>query len=124
VCHPGDRLGGEQSNDSKAARLGALTIGVGTRPFSFEGKKRATQAADGIDALRAEGPGGCGCRRLPARVMRVCQLKSQRSFQRLMSRLRPVLRSAFARERASQAGPGNWTTSTRLIQQLTHLESS
>jgi cell division protein FtsZ len=40
---------------AKIARdLGALTIGVVTRPFSFEGKKRAQQAEDGIEALRAE----------------------------------------------------------------------
>jgi cell division protein FtsZ len=37
-----------------ARKLGALTIGVVTRPFSFEGKKRATQAEDGIDELRSE----------------------------------------------------------------------
>jgi cell division protein FtsZ len=37
-----------------ARSLGALTIGVVTRPFSFEGKRRATQAEEGIDALRAE----------------------------------------------------------------------
>jgi cell division protein FtsZ len=32
--------------------LGALTIGVVTRPFSFEGKRRATQADQGIEELR------------------------------------------------------------------------
>jgi cell division protein FtsZ len=37
-----------------ARKLGALTIGVVTRPFSFEGKRRATQAEEGIEALRAE----------------------------------------------------------------------
>jgi cell division protein FtsZ len=37
-----------------ARSLGALTIGVVTRPFSFEGKRRATQAEEGIEALRAE----------------------------------------------------------------------
>ncbi|GAA0937838.1 hypothetical protein GCM10009554_26350 [Kribbella koreensis] len=37
-----------------ARSLGALTIGVVTRPFSFEGKRRATQAEDGISALREE----------------------------------------------------------------------
>jgi cell division protein FtsZ len=38
---------------AKIARdLGALTIGVVTRPFSFEGKIRTRQAAEGIDALR------------------------------------------------------------------------
>ena len=37
-----------------ARALGALTIGVVTRPFSFEGRRRATQADDGITALREE----------------------------------------------------------------------
>jgi cell division protein FtsZ len=37
-----------------ARSLGALTIGVVTRPFAFEGKKRATQAEEGINALRDE----------------------------------------------------------------------
>src|ERR671937_1252703 len=35
-----------------AAELGALTVGVVTRPFSFEGRKRAQQAERGIDELR------------------------------------------------------------------------
>ena len=40
---------------AKVARsLGALTIGVVTRPFSFEGKRRKTQAETGIEALREE----------------------------------------------------------------------
>lgn len=34
--------------------LGALTIGVVTRPFSFEGSRRANQADSGVEALRAE----------------------------------------------------------------------
>ncbi|MFC4001992.1 cell division protein FtsZ [Prauserella oleivorans] len=37
-----------------ARKLGALTIGVVTRPFSFEGKRRAKQAEDGIQQLRNE----------------------------------------------------------------------
>lgn len=37
-----------------AKELGALTIGVVTRPFVFEGRRRATQAEGGIDALRNE----------------------------------------------------------------------
>ena len=37
-----------------ARGLGILTIGVVTRPFSFEGKRRATQAEKGIEALRAK----------------------------------------------------------------------
>src|SRR5439155_5086858 len=35
-----------------AKNLGALTIGVVTRPFSFEGRKRATQADLGITELK------------------------------------------------------------------------
>lgn len=37
-----------------AKRLGALTVGVVTRPFNFEGKRRAIQAEEGIKALRQE----------------------------------------------------------------------
>jgi cell division protein FtsZ len=37
-----------------ARALGALTIGVVTRPFSFEGRRRATQADQGIAHLREE----------------------------------------------------------------------
>src|SRR6266568_4523485 len=32
--------------------IGALTVGVVTKPFGFEGRKRAQQAEQGIDALR------------------------------------------------------------------------
>ncbi|ENH98326.1 cell division protein FtsZ [Gracilibacillus halophilus YIM-C55.5] len=35
-----------------AKELGALTVGVVTRPFTFEGRKRATQAVSGIDGLK------------------------------------------------------------------------
>ncbi|OAH52813.1 cell division protein FtsZ [Domibacillus aminovorans] len=35
-----------------ARELGALTIGVVTRPFTFEGRKRATQAAGGIASMK------------------------------------------------------------------------
>ena len=37
-----------------AKSLGALTIGVVTRPFGFEGKRRAAQADAGIERLRGE----------------------------------------------------------------------
>ena len=37
-----------------ARELGALTIGVVTRPFAFEGRRRATQAEDGVHNLREE----------------------------------------------------------------------
>ena len=37
-----------------ARELGALTVGVVTRPFTFEGKRRASQADEGIAELRAE----------------------------------------------------------------------
>ncbi len=32
--------------------IGALTVGVVTRPFEFEGKRRSSQAEEGIDILR------------------------------------------------------------------------
>ncbi|OPL10462.1 MAG: cell division protein FtsZ [Firmicutes bacterium ML8_F2] len=35
-----------------AQKLGALTVGVVTRPFSFEGRKRKQQADEGISALK------------------------------------------------------------------------
>lgn len=35
-----------------AKQLGALTVGVVTRPFSFEGRRRATHAEAGIQALK------------------------------------------------------------------------
>ena len=50
----GTGTGGAPVVAAISRKLGALTIGVVTRPFSFEGKKRATQADDGIEALRAE----------------------------------------------------------------------
>lgn len=37
-----------------ARQLGALTVGVVTKPFTFEGKRRATQAEQGIEDLKAE----------------------------------------------------------------------
>ncbi len=37
-----------------AKGLGALTIGVVTRPFTFEGRRRANQAESGIGSLREE----------------------------------------------------------------------
>src|ERR1700752_466209 len=50
----GTGTGGAPVGASIARKLGALTIGVVTRPFSFEGKRRAVQAETGIDRLRAE----------------------------------------------------------------------
>jgi len=37
-----------------ARELGALTVGIVTKPFAFEGARRATNADDGIDRLRDE----------------------------------------------------------------------
>ncbi len=37
-----------------AKEIGALTIGVVTRPFAFEGRRRSTQAEDGITELKDE----------------------------------------------------------------------
>ncbi|EHR51908.1 cell division protein FtsZ [Saccharomonospora marina XMU15] len=50
----GTGTGGAPVVGQIARKLGALTIGVVTRPFSFEGKRRARQAEDGIQALRNE----------------------------------------------------------------------
>ncbi|GAA0413574.1 cell division protein FtsZ [Acrocarpospora corrugata] len=50
----GTGTGGAPVVASIARSLGALTIGVVTRPFSFEGKRRAMQAEAGIENLRAE----------------------------------------------------------------------
>lgn len=36
-----------------AKELGALTVGVVTRPFTFEGRRRLSQAEQGIDALQS-----------------------------------------------------------------------
>jgi cell division protein FtsZ len=50
----GTGTGGAPVIANIARKLGALTIGVVTRPFSFEGRKRAKQADDGIESLRSE----------------------------------------------------------------------
>ncbi len=50
----GTGTGGAPVVASVARSLGALTIGVVTRPFSFEGRRRATSAESGIEALRQE----------------------------------------------------------------------
>src|SRR5687767_7066757 len=50
----GTGTGGAPVVASVAKGLGALTIGVVTRPFSFEGRRRAQQAEEGIEALRNE----------------------------------------------------------------------
>ncbi|MFO7191351.1 MULTISPECIES: cell division protein FtsZ [Thermocrispum] len=50
----GTGTGGAPVVASIARKLGALTIGVVTRPFSFEGKRRAKQAEEGIQKLRNE----------------------------------------------------------------------
>jgi cell division protein FtsZ len=48
----GTGTGGAPVVASIARKLGALTVGVVTRPFSFEGKRRSNQAENGINALR------------------------------------------------------------------------
>lgn len=50
----GTGTGGAPVVARMARSLGALTIGVVTRPFTFEGRRRSVQADAGIDALRAE----------------------------------------------------------------------
>ncbi|WP_066906986.1 cell division protein FtsZ [Millisia brevis] len=48
----GTGTGGAPVVASIARKLGALTVGVVTRPFSFEGKRRGNQADAGITSLR------------------------------------------------------------------------
>lgn len=48
----GTGTGGAPIAAKIARELGALTIGVVTRPFMFEGKKRQRQALEGIEELR------------------------------------------------------------------------
>jgi cell division protein FtsZ len=50
----GTGTGGAPVVAEVARSLGALTIGVVTRPFGFEGKRRAAQADSGIEKLRSE----------------------------------------------------------------------
>ncbi len=48
----GTGTGGAPVVAEVAKELGALTIGVVTRPFTFEGRKRSVQAEDGISSLK------------------------------------------------------------------------
>ena len=50
----GTGTGGAPVVANVARSLGALTIGVVTRPFGFEGKRRIIQAEAGIEKLRSE----------------------------------------------------------------------
>jgi len=50
----GTGTGGAPVVASIARKLGALTIGVVTRPFQFEGRRRGGQAEEGIKMLRNE----------------------------------------------------------------------
>ncbi len=50
----GTGTGGAPIVAKVAKDLGALTVGVVTKPFTFEGKRRTAQAEEGIENLRAE----------------------------------------------------------------------
>ncbi len=50
----GTGTGGAPVVASIARKLGALTIGVVTKPFNFEGKRRSQQAEQGVQSLREE----------------------------------------------------------------------
>jgi cell division protein FtsZ len=50
----GTGTGGAPVVAEVAKKLGALTIGVVTRPFAFEGRRRSEQAEVGIQRLKAE----------------------------------------------------------------------
>ena len=49
----GTGTGGAPAVAEVARGLGALTVGVVTRPFGFEGRRRSVQAEQGIQALKA-----------------------------------------------------------------------
>jgi len=49
----GTGTGGAPAVAEVARSLGALTVGVVTRPFGFEGRRRSVQAEQGIQALKA-----------------------------------------------------------------------
>ena len=48
----GTGTGGAPVVAEVAKNIGALTIGVVTRPFTFEGRRRGAQAERGIEKLR------------------------------------------------------------------------
>jgi len=48
----GTGTGGASIIAGIAKSMGVLTVGIVTTPFSFEGRKRAIQAQEGITALR------------------------------------------------------------------------
>jgi cell division protein FtsZ len=50
----GTGTGGAPIVAKVAKDLGALTVGVVTKPFTFEGKRRTSQAEEGIENLRTE----------------------------------------------------------------------
>ncbi|HBG22952.1 MAG: cell division protein FtsZ [Syntrophaceticus sp.] len=50
----GTGTGGAPVVAEVAKEIGALTVGVVTRPFTFEGRKRANQAETGIQELRSK----------------------------------------------------------------------
>lgn len=50
----GTGTGGAPVVAEVAREIGALTVGVVTRPFTFEGKKRANQADQGIQELKSK----------------------------------------------------------------------
>jgi len=50
----GTGTGGAPVVAEVAKEVGALTVGVVTRPFTFEGKKRANQAEQGIQELKSK----------------------------------------------------------------------
>ncbi len=50
----GTGTGGAPIVAKVAKDLGALTVGVVTKPFTFEGKRRSAQADEGIENLRSE----------------------------------------------------------------------
>ncbi len=50
----GTGTGASSNSSSTAKEMGILTIGVVTKPFTFEGKKRLSQAERGIESLKGK----------------------------------------------------------------------
>ena len=66
-----------------ARELGALTVGVVTKPFAFEGKKRSSQAEEGIAELkRGRRHADHHPQRAPARRSPAARRRSLETFQK------------------------------------------
>ena len=80
---------------AKIARsLGALTIGVVTRPFTFEGRRRSAQADAGIDELRPRSTPSSSSRTTACSRSRTARSRYWRPSTRLTRYCSPVCRAS------------------------------